>query len=235
LGNKLSEGDNIDNLGGIAWVLGDYTLAIRQYRAALELRESIDDLWGVAISLSNLASTYRLQGAYEQALDYYQQSLKLYQQVGRKRGEAYVLCSQGQTLLKLGQLDEAWARLQDALTLRSELGDHNRLTETYAAIIHAAIARDDLPQAIFYCNIMLARLNAKDKASLRQEAYFAAFSLADYQGERDKAAHALALAFEAQAEMTAPLPQQTRHVFSKMSRSIEIWLKLPNATQRRRP
>lgn len=32
LGNKLSEGDNIDNLGGVAWALGDYALALRHYQ-----------------------------------------------------------------------------------------------------------------------------------------------------------------------------------------------------------
>ena len=45
-----------------------------EYRAALELRQSINDLWGVAISLSNVASAYRMQGAYEQALDYSQRA-----------------------------------------------------------------------------------------------------------------------------------------------------------------
>jgi DNA-binding SARP family transcriptional activator/predicted ATPase len=213
LGNKLGEGDNIDNLGGVAWVLGNYTLALRQYRAALDLRESVNDLWGVAISLSNLASTYRMQGAYAEALDYYQRSLPLYDQVGRKRSRAYVIEGEGLTLLALGRLEEAWARLQDAFALRSEIGDRTHLVEIHAAMLHAALARQDLPQATIHCDSLLSLLKPSDRASLRQQAYFAHFSLADALGESEKAARALALTLRAQAEMTAALPPADRERF----------------------
>ncbi|MCC6457755.1 MAG: tetratricopeptide repeat protein [Caldilineaceae bacterium] len=213
LGNKLGEGDNIDNLGGVAWVLGDYTLALRQYRAALDLRESVNDLWGVAISLSNLASTYRMQGAYAEALDYYQRSLPLYDQTGRKRSRAYVIEGEGLTLLALGRLEEAWARLQDAFALRSEIGDRTHLIEIHAAMLHAALARKDHPQATTHCDSLLALLEPGDRASLRQQAYFAQFSLAAALDESEKAARALALALRAQAEMASALPPADRERF----------------------
>ncbi len=246
LGNKLGEGDNIDNLGGVAWVLGNYTLAIRQYRSALELRESIDDKWGVAISLSNLASAYRMQGAYEQALDYYHQSLLLYQLGGRKRSEAYVMHGEGEALLKLGRLDEAWARLQEALALRIEIGDRIRLLETYAALIRAALARNDLPQATAYCETMVSLLVPTDRASLRQEVYYAAFCLDDYLSNysddrersdsekakgknREKAARSLALALAAQTEMAAVLPQADQ---ARFLQNVPLNRELTQAAQR---
>lgn len=213
LGNKLGEGDNIDNLGGVAWALGDYTLAIRQYRAALELRESINDLWGVAISLSNLASAYRMLGDYTQALDYYQRALPLYDQVGRKRSRAYVIEGEGLTLLALGQLDDAWSRLHDALVLRQEIGDRTHLIEIYAALVHAALARHDLPAAGAYCDTLLSLLTPADRASLRQQAHFAAFRLAGVLGQEQKARRALALALHAQHEMASVLPPADRSRF----------------------
>jgi tetratricopeptide (TPR) repeat protein len=216
LGNKLGEGDNIDNLGGVAWALGDYTLAIRQYRAALDLRESINDLWGVAISLSNLASAYRLQGDYEQALDYYHRSLPLYEQVGRKRGKAYVIEGEGLTLLAMERVDEAWDRLQEAFVLRAEIGDRAHLIEVHAALLHTALARNDLEHAARHGQTILALLTPEDRASLRQLAYFAAFALADRQCETDasgKAARFLALSLNARDEMAAALPESERARF----------------------
>lgn len=210
LGNKLSEGDNIDNLGGVAWALGDYTLAIRQYRAALELREQINDLWGVAISLSNLASAYRMQGNYEQALDYSYRALPLYEQVGRKRGKAYVIEGEAQALIGLGRVEEGWARLQDALALRLEIGDRTHLIELYAIMVRAAVDRQNLEDATFYHEKLMSLLQESDRPSLRQHAYFADYRYADFIGDRARAGYAIAMALQARDEMAAVLPASDR-------------------------
>jgi DNA-binding SARP family transcriptional activator len=213
LGNKLSEGDNLDNLGGVAWILGDYPHAIRQYRAALELRQSIDDLWGVAISLSNLGSAYHRQGAYAQALDYYERSLPLCRQIARKRNEAYVLHGLGETLLALGRTDEAWARLHEALALRTEIGDRLRLLETHVALVHTALARHDLPAANHHADIISTRLAPSDRAALRQESYYVRFLLAEAQADTERAIQALAQAIAAQIELADLLPPTDRPRF----------------------
>lgn len=231
LGNKLGEGDNIDNLGGVAWALGDYTLAIRQYRSALELRESINDLWGVAISLSNLASAYRMQGVYDQALEYYQRALPLHDYVGRKRSRAYVLEGEGLTLLALGRLDEAWARLQEALALRIEIGDRTHIIEIHAAIVHAAIACQEFAQATSHCDNLFSLLMPTDRASLRQQAYFAAFSLAEHVGEGERARRALAMALSAQEEMASVLPASDR---ARFLQNVPLNREIAQAAQRYR-
>jgi len=212
LGNKLSEGDNIDNLGGVAWALGDYQLAIRHYQTALRLRESIDDQWGISISLSNLGSAYRMLGDYAAALDYYDRSLTLAQQVGRKRSEAYIVHCQGQTRLAMGDLDTAWALLQQALGLRTEIGDRLRLLETHTVLIEAALARGDSEEAHRQRVTTLALLQPTDRAGLRLEAYFAAFCLAEQRAEPD-AERLLALTIMAQNEMAAALPPAERARF----------------------
>jgi tetratricopeptide (TPR) repeat protein len=225
----LSEGDNIDNLGGVAWALGDYALAIRQYRAALDLREQIDDLWGVAISLSNLASAYRLQGAYEQALDYSRRALPLYDQVGRKRGRAYVMEGEGQTLLALGRMDEAWTRLQEALALRTEIGDRTHLIEIHAILVHAALARQEMESARDHADRITALLTPEDRASLRQLANYALSSLAAAQGDDDRAAFHLALATVARDEMASVLPPADR---ARFLQNVPLNRDLAQAAQR---
>ena len=211
LGNKVSEGDNIDNLGGVAWVLGDYTLALRHYQTALRLREAIDDQWGVSISLSNLGSVHQMTGQYEDALDYYARSLVLSQQVGRKRSEAYIIHCQGQTRLAMGDLDAASDLLHQALVLREEIGDRLRLIETQTLLLHTALASGEIAYATQQREAILAMIEPADRAGLRQEVYFAAFCLAEQQGDAD-ATRLLALAVQAQRAMadTLPPPEQAR-------------------------
>lgn len=213
LGNRLSEGDNIDNLGGVAWVLGDYTLALHHYQAALRLREEIDDQWGVSISLSNLGSVYQMTGRYEEALDYYARSLVLSQQVGRKRSEAYIIHCQGQTRLAMGDLDAARELLCRALALRGEVGDRLRLIETHTLLLHTALARGEIADAMQQREAIMAMIDPADRAGLRQEVYFAAFCLAEYRGDPD-ARRLLGLALHAQREMadTLPPPDKARYL-----------------------
>jgi hypothetical protein len=115
--------------------------------------------------------------------------------------------------LALGRLEEAWARLQDAFALRTEIGDRTHLVEIHTAMLHAALARKDLSQATSHCDSLLSLLEPSDRASLRQQAYFASFSLADALDENEKAARALALALRAQAEMASVLPPADRERF----------------------
>jgi hypothetical protein len=151
--------------------------------------------------------------------------------VGRKRSKAYVIEGEGQTLLALDKLDEAWARLHDALALRTEIGDRTHLVEIHATMVHAALARQDLPQAAHHNDSMLALLEPADRASLRQQAYFASFSLAEHLGDKEKAVHALALALKAQDEMASALPNADRERFL---RNVPLNRQLAEAAQQYR-
>jgi tetratricopeptide (TPR) repeat protein len=170
-----------------------------------------------------------MQGAYEQSLDYSRRALPLYEQVGRKRGKAYVIEGEGQTLLALGRHEEAWARLQDALAIRAEIGDRTHLVEIHAAMIHAALARQNLADAAHHHDALMALLTPADRASLRQQGYFAAFKFFESQGETDRAMHALALALQARDEMAAVLPENDR---SRFLRNVPLNRDLAQAAMR---
>jgi hypothetical protein len=131
----------------------------------------------------------------------------------------------------MGRVEEAWARLQDALALRTEIGDRTHLVEIHATMIEAALARHDLAQAKFHHDSMLSLLTPADRASLRQQAYFASYRFADATGETDKAARALALALQARDEMAAVLPEADRDRFL---RNVPLNRQLAQAAQRYR-
>jgi hypothetical protein len=75
----------------------------------------------------------------------------------------------------------------------------------------------------------MALLEPADPASLRQQAYFAGFCLADTLGEREKAERNLALALIAQEEMATALPEADR---GRFLRNVPINRNLAQAASR---
>ncbi len=97
--------------------------------------------------------------------------------------------------------------------MREEIGDRVRLLETQAALVHTALARRDLDAAAHHAAIILARLEPNDRAALRQEAYYAAFRLAEAQDDSPRTAQYLAWAIQAQDELATNLPPADRQRF----------------------
>ena len=75
--------------------------------------------------------------------------------------------------------------LKRGLCLRTEIGDRTHLIEIHAALVHAALARQETTQATSHSETILALLTPEDRAILRQVGYFAAFAVADRLGEGD--------------------------------------------------
>ena len=109
LGDRQSEGDNLDNLGGVSFVLGDHAAAIECYRAALTIRRETDDPWGISISLSNLGDVYRARGDTDHALAHFAESIEVNERAGVVRNEVTTRQSQGLTLVDAGRAAEAAA------------------------------------------------------------------------------------------------------------------------------
>jgi DNA-binding SARP family transcriptional activator len=213
-GDRRGEADNIDNMGGVFWVLGDYDRAIAHYQEALAIRRAIDDRWGAAISLGNLGSAYRLRGDLDTALLHYEQAYPLYQAVGRQRGVAYVIHGRGMTLLAMGKTADALAALNDALSIRTEVGDRKYILESQAALAVAYLAAGDDEAARRYLDLALAALQpATDQAELRQEIYFAAYQVHRQVGTDEAARRYLALAAAALDELCATMPEADRQRF----------------------
>lgn len=144
----MGEGDHLDNMGGTAWAVGDLDLALDLYGEALRIRQSMDDSWGMAISLGNLGATHRAKGDPAKALTVYREALEIDQRIGRKRGEAYDLHGIGLCHIDLGRYNLATESLKASAQLRESLGESHLANESHVACAQAMLRAGDTADAL---------------------------------------------------------------------------------------
>ncbi len=90
---------------------------------ALELREGIQDVFGVASTLNNLGALYLEVGEWAKAADHYVRSLKVYERIGDVSRQIIQQNNLGDLLRNQGELEEAERFHRRALDLSSEIND----------------------------------------------------------------------------------------------------------------
>ncbi len=97
-------------------------MGLMHCQRALDLEREIGDQFGLAETLSSIASAYQHLGRYQEAVAHYQQALQLFREFGARNAEAKALAYLGDAHLAGGHpaaAIEAWHR---ALAILSELG-----------------------------------------------------------------------------------------------------------------
>ncbi len=105
---------------------GQFRAALQSVQQALSMYQTINDVGGVANSLSSLGNTYFSLGEYRQAIGFYQQSLKIMQATKNRQGEVEDLVSLSNAYLYLGQEQEAKKFERQARAVRQEIGNPGR-------------------------------------------------------------------------------------------------------------
>ncbi|MEO0228840.1 MAG: diguanylate cyclase [candidate division WOR-3 bacterium] len=100
------------------------------FRKALELREKISDIRGVANVHLNLGNLYSSLGLYEKALEEYDQAQKVYIQIGDKRGLLGCLNNKGEIFKSLGEYEPAISSFKESLRLAEQIGDQTSKINT---------------------------------------------------------------------------------------------------------
>jgi predicted ATPase len=93
---------------------GDVTLAVEAGKQSLERFRTLEDAWGTASVLENLAELAQRRGDYREAVAMYQESLALARSGGLAYAEQDDLVRLGTVLLLLGEQDRAQAQSRRA-------------------------------------------------------------------------------------------------------------------------
>jgi len=113
----------LNNYGLILDVLGDKEQARQYHEQALEIRERIHDLQGMAYSLGNLANMEFERDNFGDARVLYERSLRLSRQTGERFAIAAYLASLGGVSFNLNDFDAAQSYYQQALDVRQAIQD----------------------------------------------------------------------------------------------------------------
>lgn len=117
----------LNGLGRLAYLQGDYAVAERAHREALELAHDDD---ARALALNGLGSVSYERGAHEDALTSFEESLALRVALEDRFGEGNVLNWIGLTLTDAGRHREAIEMLERSLTVRRSIGDESGMARS---------------------------------------------------------------------------------------------------------
>jgi class 3 adenylate cyclase/tetratricopeptide (TPR) repeat protein len=155
------DGDVLSNIAFIYTERGMTTPALEYNFKSLHLRDSINDLHGIAESLNNIAFIYRQQHDTVHALEYYKLSAEKYKVINDSGGVAYTLINRGQMYAARKQDTLALDMYMQALrTLKNMPGNHRGYTSALNNIgtIYMRMGRYDEAR-----NYLLTGLAAREK------------------------------------------------------------------------
>jgi len=121
VGNRRGEAGLLSNIGRVYDSLGERQKALEYLNQALPLIRAVGDRKVEAYTLTFIGGVYDSLGEKQKALDYYKQALPLERAVGDRSGEANTLASFATVERDRGNLIEARAQIEAALTIVESL------------------------------------------------------------------------------------------------------------------
>ena len=101
---------------GLEWYQrGCYRKSLEYFFRAYELYSASDVLDGVAMSLNNIGTIYRITGNYEGAVSFFDEAHTIYSDLHDQREAVKTLSNKAATLIHMGNLDKAEQVIEEAL------------------------------------------------------------------------------------------------------------------------
>lgn len=157
------------NMGFLHMAQGRWDEAVRAFVNALEWSRDIDFKNAAAVSYGNLGVLYGWEGRYDAALKSFNDALTVLGDLRATRGLAEFTLKEASTLLDLGRLDDARARLDRATTWVREIGNRDQLAELAAleARWHGANGSADMARRMAAEAVSHARASGTRPAMIR--------------------------------------------------------------------
>jgi tetratricopeptide (TPR) repeat protein len=125
IGDKPGEADSLNTLASVLVSTGSAEEAMRSYKKAREIYESLGSEDGIARSNWSIGLTeYELFGHYEQARSLFERSLEICRKLGMKNLECGNLMMLGANYVRMGQIESAEATLDQAYEMAEQIGDY---------------------------------------------------------------------------------------------------------------
>ena len=127
LGDRVAEGEALNNTGAALSGLRRYEEALTAYEQAVAVFREVGDRHAEAESSTNLGVALSGLRRYEEALTAYEQAVAVFREVGDRHAEGTALNNLGTVWHSLGQDDEARAAYEEAVAVFRRTGDRHSL------------------------------------------------------------------------------------------------------------
>jgi CHAT domain-containing protein/Tfp pilus assembly protein PilF len=139
VGDRFKEAVTINNIGLVYYSLGQLDTALEYLTQSLKLRQSIGDRPGEAVTHGDIGMVYEELGQVKKAIHHYTESLGISMFVEDQTVEASTLRRIALLAVKQGNLSEARAKMEAALTIIETLRTRitaQELRASYFATVH---------------------------------------------------------------------------------------------------
>lgn len=115
---------SLNSIGNLYQTLGQYDLAITQFKRALKLEGELNNKLGLAINNQNIGDCHEQKGELDIALDYYRKSLALNDEINNRFGQIICKNSIAQIYLKQNMPNAALVLLEKLNDQARDYGDN---------------------------------------------------------------------------------------------------------------
>jgi non-specific serine/threonine protein kinase len=149
VGDAMEIARAVNLLGGVFHIADeDFEAARRCYAESYEIRSRLNDHWGIASSLNNLALAEYDAGDYERAESLMREALARVDILGDRRARANALDSLARIVLERGKEAEARRYHSECLALAQELGDKVDTADALDGLARVAVAEGTPERAL---------------------------------------------------------------------------------------
>lgn len=146
-GHRRRLATNLNNMGDLHRVLGQYEQAHSLHQAALQTARSLGDQWNEQSVLEGMARYYRDMGDLATARRLVEEAIAMVTEMDVIISVAHHYNILGLVMLEAGDWDEAQQAFSDAIQLSRTGGHQQVLMESYAGMARVAQARGQLKRA----------------------------------------------------------------------------------------
>lgn len=150
-GDSAGMANNLMNLGGVNYYLGNFSEATEYYYRALRIANDLNDANHSALALKNISNVHTSQNNHQKAIEYLLQALDHYRSSGSRKSESDVLLNLGIAYYKLGDINNAENFYQESLKIKEDLdGDISGIMKLYNNLGMIAREQGDESKAMEY-------------------------------------------------------------------------------------
>ncbi len=135
--NERALSQVLTNMGEVYnFELKDYKTALQLYNEALNLKNSMEDMVGIALLNNNLGTLFANMEDIQKALKYFEISLKIYTESGASTGVVMVNYNLGELYQNSERTKIAVSYFQKSLEMALQNGQVDFINSNYEALIH---------------------------------------------------------------------------------------------------
>jgi len=225
--------NSLNNIGAVYELKGDLSckdtkeecirkgqnIALEYFLKSLRIREESGNKHGIAKSLSNIASIYRLRGDNKKALDYYFKGLKIREEINDKSGIAVALSNIAFVYYVEKNFQEALKYCLSSIKLSKELGVPENIRESALGLCNIYKSTGNYQKALENYELFISMRDSLNNESTRKASIK---SQLKYEYEKQAAADSVAHAKESEIK-NVQLQKQTAEIKAKKNQQYALF------------